>query len=182
MNNFIKADLYRIEGKSDFRSFIKCFKKSKSFRCLYYYRRCKEKHSFLVKAYYRILYHIAYKNNGVELPLKANIGEGVLFIHPTGITINSNTIAGKNLTLLKGCTIGATKNESGKSFVPIIGDNVYIGINSTVVGNIKIGNNVLIAANTFVNFDVPDNSVVLGSPGGIHHKISASKNYIRNPI
>ena len=39
--------------------------------------------------------------------------------------------------------------------------------NSTIVGNVKIGNNVLIAPGAFVNFDVPDNSIVIGNPGKI---------------
>ena len=53
-----------------------------------------------------------------------------------------------------------------------------VGINSTIVGNIKIGNNVLIAPNAVVNFDVPDNSVVIGNPGVIHHKENATEGYI----
>ena len=48
-------------------------------------------------------------------------------------------------------------------------------LNSTVVGNIKIGNNVLIAPNSFVNFDVPDNSVVIGNPAVIHKKENLQK-------
>ena len=40
--------------------------------------------------------------------------------------------------------------------------------NATVCGNVHIGNNVEIAAGAFVNFDVPDNSIVIGNPGVIH--------------
>lgn len=39
--------------------------------------------------------------------------------------------------------------------------------NSSIVCNVKIGNNVLIAPGAFVNFDVPDNSIVIGNPGKI---------------
>ena len=42
-----------------------------------------------------------------------------------------------------------------------------MGANSIVVGGVRIGNNVLIAPGAFVNFDVPDNSVVIGNPGVI---------------
>lgn len=49
-------------------------------------------------------------------------------------------------------------------------DNVTIYVNVTVCGNIKIGNNSVIASNAFVNFDVPDNSIVIGNPGKIHKK------------
>ena len=61
---------------------------------------------------------------------------------------------------------------------PKIGNCVSVGINSTVVGNITIGNDVMIAPNSFVNFDVPDHSVVLGNPGTIHHKEGATEKYI----
>ena len=39
--------------------------------------------------------------------------------------------------------------------------------NAVIIGNCKIGNNVLIAPGAFVNFDVPDNSIVIGNPGKI---------------
>ncbi len=47
-----------------------------------------------------------------------------------------------------------------------------------IVGKIKIGNNVLIAANSYVNFDVPDNSIVIGNPGKIIHRENATEGYI----
>lgn len=56
---------------------------------------------------------------------------------------------------------------------PHIGNNVYIGINATVVGNVHIGSDVLIAPNSYVNFDVPDHSVVIGNPAVVHHKENA---------
>ena len=104
----------------------------------------------------------------------------MLFIHPYGITINSQAVIGDNLTMLKGSTIGNSK--TGKVGAPIIGNNVYIGLNSSVVGGVHIGNDVMIAANTFVNFDVPDGALVIGSPGIIHERVKASKPYIVNSI
>jgi serine O-acetyltransferase len=62
--------------------------------------------------------------------------------------------------------------------VPTIGNHVAVGINSTVVGNIVIGDDVMIAPNAFVNFDVPAHSVVLGNPGVIHAKEEATKGYV----
>ena len=51
-----------------------------------------------------------------------------------------------------------------------------------VVGNISIGNNVLIAPLTFVNFDVPDNSIVFGNPAKIKSDSQATKHYICNMV
>ena len=61
---------------------------------------------------------------------------------------------------------------------PTIGNCVYIGVNATLVGNIHIGNDVLIAPNSYINFNVPDHSVVIGNPGIIHHKENATEKYV----
>jgi serine O-acetyltransferase len=55
--------------------------------------------------------------------------------------------------------------------------------NSIIIGNAKIGNNVLIAPGAFVNFDVPDNSVVIGNPGRIIPRDSSpTAKYIVYPL
>lgn len=61
---------------------------------------------------------------------------------------------------------------------PIIGDCVWIGVNATILGKITIGNDVLIAPNSYVNCDVPAHSVVLGNPCIIKHCDNATENYI----
>lgn len=48
-----------------------------------------------------------------------------------------------------------------------IGNNVFIGMNSTILKNVTIGNNVIIGANSLVNKDVPDNVVIGGNPAKI---------------
>lgn len=65
-----------------------------------------------------------------------------------------------------------------KRLLPYDWRKVYVGINSTIVGNIHVGNDVLIAPNTFVNFDVPDHSIVVENPASIHKKENATQGYI----
>ena len=48
-----------------------------------------------------------------------------------------------------------------------IGDNVFIGSNSQIMYDVKIGNNVVIAAGSCVTKDIPDNSVVGGVPAKV---------------
>lgn len=55
---------------------------------------------------------------------------------------------------------------------------MFIGINATVVGNIQVGNDVLIAPNSYVNIDIPDHSVVIGNPAIVHSKENATENYV----
>lgn len=98
-------------------------------------------------------------------------------MHPYDITVNSNAKLGENVTLFKGATIGSIRSGNRKG-LPKIGNRVVVGLNATVVGNISIGDNVFIAPNAFVNFDVPDNSVVIGNPGIIKHKENAAVDYL----
>lgn len=105
---------------------------------------------------------------GLELNT-SNMSGGILLVHPWDITVHNEVKVGKNITLFKGCTIGMISHGKRKG-VPTIGDNVIIYANATLCGNIKIGNNVIISAGSFVNFDVPDNSIVIGNPGVIHCK------------
>lgn len=118
-----------------------------------------------------------YENRyGLEISF-ANISGGLLLLHPYNITVNSRAYLGKNVTLFKGSTIGSVRSGIHEG-VPTIGDRVVLCVNSTVVGNVKIGNDVLVAANSFVDFNVPDNSVVIGNPGQIKSKKNASKDYL----
>lgn len=78
-------------------------------------------------------------------------------------------------------TIGV-ENRGKRRGAPIIGDEVWIGVNSTIVGNITIGNDVLIAPNTFVNKSIPSHSVVYGNPCIIKFRENATYAYITNKI
>jgi serine O-acetyltransferase len=67
--------------------------------------------------------------------------------------------------------------------VPVIGDNVCVNANAVIIGGCRIGNNVLIAPGAFVNFDVPDNSIVIGNPGRIiQQETSPTAKYIVYPL
>lgn len=48
-----------------------------------------------------------------------------------------------------------------------IGNNVFVGTNSTILYDVKIGSNVIVGADTLVNRDIPDNSVVVGVPAKV---------------
>lgn len=50
---------------------------------------------------------------------------------------------------------------------PIIGDNVSLGANVTIMGGVHIGNNVVVGAGSVVVKDVPDNCIVAGNPARI---------------
>lgn len=118
---------------------------------------------------------------GFQIEYTTVIGKGLYIGHFGRIIINSHAILGNNINLSPGITIGMTNRGKNKG-VPTIGNDVWIGTNAVVVGGIRIGNDVMIAPNSFVNFDVPDHSIVIGNPGVIHYRKNASEYYIENKV
>lgn len=88
---------------------------------------------------------------------------------------------GRNVNIHKGVTIGQ-ENRGKRKGAPVISDEVWIGVNSTIVGGIKIGRDVLIAPNTYVNCDIPDHSIVFGNPCIIKHRENATEGYINRKV
>ena len=127
--------------------------------------------------YYRFLMNRFAKKTGIDFLGNRNIGNGLLIGHWGRIIVNGDAKFGNEIMLTHGVTIG--RDIRGKrAGAPTFGNRVCIRTNSTVVGNIKIGDDVLIAPNTFVNFDVPSHSVVIGNPAVIHHKENATEGHL----
>jgi len=95
---------------------------------------------------------------GIYISPDAEIGPGLTIHTPFGIIVGPNKI-GENLTIQSGVVIAAGTRG--------IGDNVYFGAGAKVMGGAKIGNNVVVAANSLVLTDVPDNMTVIGVPARI---------------
>ncbi len=127
------------------------------------------------------MYRMLSRKHGIEISYRVKIGKGLYVGHPYNITVNGDSVLGDNINIHKGVTIGQ-ENRGKRKGVPTIGNDVWIGVNATVVGGIRIGNDVLIAPNAYVNFDVPDHSIVLGNPGNIIPREDATEGYINNRI
>ena len=103
---------------------------------------------------------------GMQFPHATHIGKGLFIGHPGGIVINQRATLGENCNISQGVTVGRL-SRGKNSGSPRVGNRVYIGVNSVVVGNITIGDDALIGPLTLVNFDVPARAVVVGNPGKI---------------
>ena len=174
----LKHDVYAVYKTSGYTTIMTALKGNREFRILYYFRASNffSKNIFLA-ALIRSYYAKLSSNYCVTISPETKIGLGFRLGHIGNVIIHSKTIVGNNVTISQGVTIG--KIHKGKfAGTPTFGDRIYVGPNAVIVGQINIGNDVIIAGNSFVNFDVPDNSIVLGNPGVIHFKENPTKDVL----
>lgn len=112
---------------------------------------------------YRILYRRVRNRYGIELPYTVSLGRKVIIEHQNGIVIHGNVTIGDECIIRQGVTIGNVRIENPDE-APQLGHRVNIGAGAKLLGNIKIGNDVLIGANAVVIKDAPCGQTVVGVP------------------
>ena len=169
MESIIQADLFRYSGLTGIKGLLKGFKYP-GFLYTYVLRKAaKHPKSTLPGVFWRLLLRRYQYKYGFQIHPATEIGAGLYIGHFGTVVINEKVRIGRNCNIAHTVTIGQVNNGKLKGY-PVIGDRVWIGAGAVIVGNIHIGSDVFIAPNTFVNFDVPDHSLVIGNPGQIHHK------------
>jgi putative colanic acid biosynthesis acetyltransferase WcaB len=104
----------------------------------------------------------------VEIPWKTHIGKDLQLFHGVALVINDRTIVGDNCVLRHSTTIGVANTSADFSGgAPVLGNNVDVGSNVVILGNITIGNNVSIGAGSVVVKDIPEGAVVVGNPARV---------------
>ena len=170
----IYKDLYRFNGKKGVLNLLSTAVRKLDFRWILLFRYYQNlKRPFLT----RWLLRRCSRKSGIQIGWHSKIGEGLVLVHCGDIAVNNEVIIGKNCTMYHGVTIGMEFRGKRKGN-PIIGNNVWIGSNACIVGNINIGDDVLIAPLAFVNFDVPAHSIVVGNPATIIPRDNATDGYI----
>lgn len=96
-----------------------------------------------------------------EIYFNTEIGVGFYMVHGQSTVIGSRNKIGKGFKIHQGCTIGHKKNGEGNG--NIIGDNVTMYCNSSILGQLKIGDNVVIGAHVLVAKNIEDNSIITSS-------------------
>ncbi len=132
---------------------------------------------FIKRFFAKLLYRYYLIVYGLEISYEAKIGKGLYIGHPYCITVNPKAVLGEYCSLHRGVLIGE-ENRGKRKGVPTIGNRVWMGINSVIIGSITIGDDVLIAPNSFVNCDVQSHSIVFGNPCVIKHRDNATEGYI----
>jgi len=107
----------------------------------------------------------------IELPRKLTVGKGLSLYHGHALVINHGVIIGEYCVLRNSTTIGHKKLADGSfTACPRIGNNVDIGANVCIIGDITIGDNVIIGAGAVVTKNIPSDCVVVGNPARILEK------------
>lgn len=179
VKDYLRADLYRYGGLKTTCYLLKALSPSlPAFRYTYLLRHASVVRKYSIRGlFYRtLLRHYSYKY-GFQIPVRAKIGKGLYIGHRGPVVINSLAELGDNCTLAHIVTIGQT-NRGERAGCPKIGNRVFIGTGAVVVGKIVIGDNVLIAPNSYVNFDVPSNSIVTGNPAIVKQHPNPTEGYV----
>ncbi|MEJ9228310.1 serine O-acetyltransferase [Peribacillus butanolivorans] len=110
--------------------------------------------------------------NGCEISPAAKIGKNLTICHTPGIVIGDGVVIGDNAKLFQNITLG-TKDGSSPEY-PIVGNNVTLFCGCVIVGNVTIGDNSVIGANSVVLNSVPTNSIAVGIPATCKAKVLVS--------
>jgi len=175
--SFIKSDTFRCYGKAGLFTTIKGFLVNRHFRAIVTLRMCQKSHKqaklirILLFPLARIIHKIATNQASMDLPWETNIGYGFTITHGWGLVITPHATIGNNVTVFHGVTIGRRDSISDDGTIkpgfPTIEDDVWIGPNAIIVGDITIGRGCKIAAGSFITQSMPANSLAVGNPSQI---------------
>ena len=118
----------------------------------------------------RYMSETAHSKTGIDIHPAAVISYPLFIDHGTGIVIGETSKIGKRVKIYQSVTLGAVSLSNAKELRgvirhPQVGDDVTLYAGASLLGPIKIGNNVTIGSNVFLLEDVPDNiKVVIGKP------------------
>lgn len=144
---------------------VKAYKLCKSLRKYEYALNCLSNNFFskCIKNYRKYCYRRqCIKCNVFIVPNTVGYGLKIQHITGGGCVIVAHKI-GNYFSIRQYTTVGKANGDA----CPTIGDNVVLGANVTIIGDINIGDNCIIGAGAVVVKDVPANSIVVGNPGKV---------------
>lgn len=181
----VRSDLYRLDGQSGLRAFLTTYARGSGFRYIFWMRTARfaagrPRTKWTIFPISKImLRHYCFKF-GIEIPWRTQVGPGLYIGHFGGIVVSPLATLGANCNLSQGVTIGQA-NRGKRAGAAQVGDSVYFGPGSKVVGRVVIGSHSAIGANAAVTRDVPVGSVVAGVPAQVI-SASGSDGYIQHPV
>ncbi|WP_066522194.1 serine O-acetyltransferase [Curtobacterium ammoniigenes] len=112
----------------------------------------------------RVLAQLTRTATGIEIHPGARIGRRFFIDHGMGVVVGETAVIGDDVLMYHGVTLGGKSLVHGRRH-PTIGDRVVLGANASILGDLVIGSDSVVGANTVVTHDVPAWSVVTGQPG-----------------
>lgn len=104
----------------------------------------------------------------IDIHPAATIGRRVFIDHGVGVVIGETAVIGNDVVIYQQVTLGGVSTSKGKRH-PTIGNNVVIGAGAKVLGNIYIGDDAKIGANSVVVKNVPFSATAVGIPARVLH-------------
>jgi len=105
----------------------------------------------------------------IDIHPAATIGRRVFIDHGIGVVIGETAVIEDDVLIYQQVTLGGVSLNTGKRH-PTVKSGAVIGAGAKVLGNITIGQNAKIGANSVVVKDVPDNSTAVGIPAHVIKK------------
>ena len=140
------------------------------FKAIAIYRISHILHGLGYKVEARFISETAHSMTGIDIHPAAKISYPFFIDHGTGIVIGETSSIGKRCKIYQCVTLGAVSLSNAKKLRgvvrhPQVGNDVTLYAGASLLGAIKIGNNVTIGSNVFLTEDVGDNmKVVIGKP------------------
>ena len=114
----------------------------------------------------RLVSEIARFATGIEIHPGAQIGRRFFIDHGMGVVIGETAVVGNDVLMYKGVVLGGTTSERVKRH-PTIGDEVVLGTDAVVLGNITVGTGAKVGSGSVVVKEVPPFATVVGVPGRV---------------
>ena len=118
----------------------------------------------------RVLSNVTRTLTGVEIHPGATIGRRFFIDHGMGVVIGETSVVGDDVMLYHDVTLGGRSMAKVKRH-PTVGDRVTIGSGARVLGDINLGDDSQIGANSVVTRDVPAGAVAVGIPAQIREPV-----------
>ena len=118
----------------------------------------------------------------VDIHPAAEIGRRVFIDHAMGVVIGETAVVKDDVLIYQQVTLGGVSIVSGSKRHPTINSGVTIGAGAKVLGNIEIGENSKIGANSVVVKSVPPESTAVGIPARVIQKGRDKSKYSHNKL
>jgi len=134
------------------------------------YRLAHKLHTNNFKIFARVLMGISQIITNVDIHPAAKIGRRVFIDHGFGVVIGETAIIEDEVLIYQGVTIGGVSLERGIKRHPTVQKGAVIGGGAKVLGDITIGENARVGANSVVVKSVPNDCTAIGIPARVIHK------------